>query len=766
MRRPLFMVCLCLVAMAALRLWWYEAFHSGGGQSVSSVLEDGEIITVTGRVHQKDTQSFVLSDVAILRQNIPFDKNMICEFAEVSESANVGLNAEKMFHESLTGPKSGSNVTVKGTFRRFQRATNPGEFDVVEYYETRGIGGKLTDITVLSEGAEYSVWRETLYALREYFKGRLYQVFPQKEASVLVAMLLGDKAELDGEVKKLYKDNGIIHILSISGLHITLIGMSIYQMLRRIGVPIWAAAICGGSILCLYGVMTGLSVSACRAIGMYLLRMLAEVVGRTYDMLTALGVLAAIMVWQNPLHLKNAGFLLSFASILAIGWFYPAIQPQDRQDVPKRYEPRGWKRLLKHLYREWKQQLIQSMAASGSITLFTLPIQLWFYYEIPVYSIFLNLLILPFMSLLMMTGLVVMILPGSGILGTITYLVLQGYEWLCECFERLPFHTWNPGKPEVWQMVVYYLILLCVAFWKSKKERHIGKILLLTLSVIIIGLHIPRGSIVTFLDVGQGDCVVVELDSGEVFVFDCGSTSRKQVGEYVLVPFLKSRGIQNVDGVFVSHPDKDHYSGIEELLALEGEEGIWVKQIILPAIMRERRDEEFSQVLQMVRAAEASESREIAIAYIGAGDTFSTEGVSFLCLHPPKGYDGEDANEYSQCIYMEVAENQISLLLTGDVTGEGERLLLQELKRYGITEVTMLKVAHHGSRYSGSTEFLQTVSPQFAIISCGENNSYGHPHMETIERLHQVGSDILTTPEHGAIRVRITPTSASLETVK
>lgn len=733
MRRPLFTVCLCLVAAAALWLSLYELPKRAERQALSELSADGEVITVTGRVYQKNSNEFriqsvkqsKISSAAASRQTIPINDNLICET------------------KTLTNIPLGSMVQVQGDFEPFSKATNPGEFDAAEYYGTQGICGKLTDITVLSVSSDYSLINEALYQIRCYFKERLYRVFPEKEASILTAMLLGDKEELDTEIKDLYMENGIVHILSISGLHITMIGMGIYKLLRRMGVPVWIAACLGGVVLVLYGVMTGMSVSACRAIGMYLIRMLAVTVGRTYDMLTALGVMAVYLVGQNPANLTNAGFLLSFGSIMGIGLLYPSMQGNEERTVPKP---------------------IQSILVSGSITLFTLPIQLWFYYEVPTYSVLVNLLILPFMSAVMVTGLIAMLLPGAGLVGTVTCLILQGYEWLCGIFSQLPYHTWNPGKPEVWQVVVYYLILsvvICLgckrtAVTRKNNWKYACKAFLLTAAVITLAVPLSAGNTVTFLDVGQGDGVLVETASGKVYLFDCGSSSRKRIGEYVLIPFLKYRGIQHIDAVFVSHADSDHCSGIEELFALGEEKGISVGQLVLPAIAEEEREEEFGELIQAAKGM--SQETPISISYMEAGDSFVADEAAFLCLHPPSGYEAEDSNAYSQCFYVELRgtkKSKISLLLTGDVQEEGESVLLQELKHRNIENVTVLKVAHHGSRNSTSEDFLAEVSPRVAIISCGEENSYGHPHAETLERLEDVGSAILATPECGAIRIEI-----------
>ncbi len=728
MRRPLFTVCLCLVAAVALLL-------SPGivrkKADTTSVPANGEWVTITGKVYQKDiegmdSQTFRIKSVkqsievsaTESWQTFPISENLICEV------------------KTLENIRMGSVVTLQGYFKEHQCATNPGEFDAANYYRAQGIGGRLTNIRILAVGKDYSLISETLYQIKCYFRNRLYRVFPEKEASVMTAMLLGDKQELDQDTKNLYMENGVIHILSISGLHITMIGMGIYRLFRRVGIPLVTSACVGAMVLLGYGILTGMGVSACRAIGMYLLRMMAVIVGRTYDMLTALGVMALLLVVQNPANLQNAGFLLSFGSILGVGMLYPAILPGKERDVPA---------------------LLRSLLAGASITLFTLPIQLWFYYEISTYSILINVLILPFMSCLMLTGLVAMLLPGAGVIGTVSCLILQGYEWVCNLFNQLPYHTWNPGKPEPWQVICYYGMILVLIGWKHRTQEKTGKLRYLSvaatlcLAIGIMGLRLPEDR-VTFLDVGQGDGMVMETATGEVFLFDCGSSSRKKVGEYVLLPYLKCRGIRHIDAVFLSHGDEDHCSGIKELLETGKQEGISVERLILSDIKENLRETEFGELLRMVNP------KETAVSYVRAGQSFATESFSLLCLHPPRGYVSESSNGNSLCFFINRDTgdgNKISLLLTGDVEKQEEEMLIKELKHYGIESVTLLKVAHHGSKNATSEELLEQIKPQVAIISCGKNNSYGHPHEETLLRLKNETTYIFTTPEYGAVTVKI-----------
>ena len=741
-----------------------------------------------------------------------------------------------------------------------------------------------------------------------------------------------------------------------TGLHITLLGMGCYRLLKRLGAPVRVAAAGGAMTLLLYGMMVGMSVSASRAIGMYLLQMLGIFVGRTYDMLTGVGLLAALLVLQQPERLGDVSFLMSFGAVLGICLLTPVFAGDGREDNAgvetasgvvaglltvtdilgdSAYERNkyreGWRKVVYERLWHMVSALKSGFAASAGVILFTLPIQLWFFYEIPVYSVLLNLLVLPFMSVVMAGG-ILSLIPGLGIAGTVDCLILWWYEWICERFGELPGAVWCVGRPAKWQMVVYYsgLFVLIIGRnyaekWKRqrlyaayvaennhgdghrtererqrretrrvddsgrgrkresnrKKMQHsdryseicptrwrhvlanfwytwqgvmtyrngvMCRIVAAMILVLIVGLltgNFDRGSRVTFLDVGQGDGIVVETGQG-AYLFDCGSTSRRKIGEYVLKPYLKSRGIQSLRGVFVSHPDEDHMNGILELLENGGEWGITVEQMFLPAITEAERREAFEKLLV------AAEYAGVPVSYIKCGDEIRDSRLRLRCLHPEENTTLADANAYSECFYVEVfakavkwgaaegieasgeggraasevyGENgsfavgvtgertghgdigerknfgvgagKLSILLTGDVEGEGEQQLTQELqtlktlqeaktlrvaqesqalqnarklqesqepreqqelwesRRQGGFKVDILKVAHHGSGYSTSSEFLAAAGPAAAIISCGRNNSYGHPHAATLQRLEDAKVPWYLTTDYGALTVTV-----------
>ncbi len=746
MKRPLLFGCICLSVFVAV---WTFCFDAPPFYSEIPVKEEEQIIVI-GQLYQKEFRSYhgtkqtnlYLKSIKIINSGtgqvlkINPKYKIICEMNDAEDV-----------------PELGRTVRISGIWMLYEHATNPGQFDLADYYGSRYIVGKVADCVIESKGRRQWLLREELFQLREELQERLYQALPEKEASILAKMLLGVNSGLDEEVKALYQRNGIVHILSISGLHITMIGMGVYRMLRKCTCPLLPAAVIGAVFLLLYGAMTGFGISAVRAIGMYLIRMLGEIIGRSYDLLTAAGVLLAVVLVENPRLLYHCGFLLSFASVAAVGCLYPIL---PLQEVALKKGPVPPPFIVRFIIRRFGG-ILQALWTSASISIFTMPIMLCYFYEIPVYSPLVNLLVLPFMGMVMAAGILLMIVPEVSFLAGFEHIMLNGYEKVCLLFEQLPFHTWLTGRPAYWQVAVYYAGILLIIGLCTKRSKWWS--LGIGILVVLLGMDFSRGTEVSFLDVGQGDCIIVMAEDRRTYLFDGGSSTERHVGEDIILPFLKYHGVLEIDGVFVSHPDQDHISGILEILE---ENLIEIKALYLPAVVDVYRND-FQEIMTSVTA-------EKVINY-SEGDVLKTGDIRITCLHPGRDFAGE-SNDYSGCFLVEIgdmpdsesdsrklegisAEEVFRVLLTGDVEGEGERMLTKQLQERGITQIHVLKVAHHGSRYSTSKEFLEQIDPLLAVISCGEDNSYGHPHEELLARLKDDGSMIMTTSKRGAVTVKI-----------
>ncbi len=818
-KRPLLVGCLLLI----LCVWLGRSLGICPDtreelQQVSVLLSKQEPLLLQGRVCERSEEAFHVTSITILQAAhgqssivLPPNYKIICKLSEESGSGfemkvsvpDSETQAEKEATETQgtearleNNLRVGSSVLVTGHFYGLEEAGNPGQFDALSYYGSQRVCGKVYQTRVLQVSDEYDFLTEGLYRLRCFLSTRVYERLPEREASVLNTVLLGESDRMDRETKNLYKIGGILHIAAISGLHVTLLAMGLYRLLRKAGLPMTLSYLMSGGLLILYGIMTGFRISSARAIAMFLVKVLAELLGRTYDMLIALGVVGAVMVLQNPDYLQDAGFLLSFGAVLGIGVVMPVLQGSlPGSSFVWRSVYIGWRAKL---YKEVQNKicaLSNSLSASLAVNLVILPVQLWFFFEVPVYSVLTNLLIIPTVKLLMILGILLMLVPWTGALAVPVNGLLDWYRRVCLWGQELPGYLWNPGRPQVWQMVVYYGLLMAALFWRSRKkgsrnwEKGCFWIMLLG-AICILGWRPAGQARVAFLDVGQGDCICVETADGDTYLFDCGSTSESQVGLYTLKPYLKYRGIRQVDGLFLSHPDKDHCNGAMELLQNQKEWGITVKQVILPQVAgtaelaRAAEVGEYARETGIVELVRIATVAGVPVTFVGAGDYVEQEDFRLLCLHPRKNGTYEDENQASQCFYLQLKmgkeftitptltgaetdddiqnlpaipaeDNCLTLLLTGDVEGVGEQELLEQLWHYGIYQVDVLKVAHHGSRNASSVELLEQINPSIAIISCGAGNSYGHPHIETLRRLADAGVVVYRTPETGAVILEV-----------
>ena len=407
-------------------------------------------------------------------------------------------------------------------------------------------------------------------------------------------------------------------------------------------------------------------------------------------------------------------------------------------------------------------------AVTGGIcvTAFTMPLIAASYYEIPVYSFVLNLLVVPLMAILMCAGILILIagsifLPSAYVPAAVCHAVLTLYRLLCEASSSLPFSRFICGSPDTLQIVLCYAVFISVVVF-GKKWKMIFRVTVIPAGLMLLFFRAPRCFGVTMLDVGQGDGICI-ADRKMVCMVDGGSSSEKQLFEYTLEPFLKYNAYRKVDLWFLTHPDKDHISGLMEMLELPDCGGISIGTIVLPDAYG--AEEDFKDLIILAK------KHDIEIVYFSAGDKAGADvcgdETRFICLHPYEAYMTDDKNEYSQVLYL--THGEFSMLLTGDATKESEMSIMSSAKQISADErailcrevkdqiaqngITVLKCAHHGSKYSNSIGWLKYLRPSVAFISCGENNRYGHPHEETLERLQEAGAPVYRTDESGAVMV-------------
>ncbi len=763
---------ICILLFALYRLWYGEIDDKRFyiyGDALGSKGCNVKIRGYVDRMEQKSTSYYLyLRDVSVTSSLSSVNHTYLSKLIlSCSENPNV---------------LPGYQMEADGTLCEFETATNPGQFDAKSYYRESGYYYILYEKNYMVVSAGRDQYRTALLLLKGRLQSVIQNSLPQSQAGIVQTMLLGDKSALDQDVRQLYQQNGIGHLLAISGLHITILCMAFYQLLLLLRFPRMAAVPITIAMLWSYGELTGFSISTNRAILMMVLYLFAGLLGRSYDLLSAMACSALLILLQKPFAITSCSFLLSYTAVMGVGLIYPVLQEcilgnEEQRRRRKRFLHRkereckanGWYGLLRWWFITVREAMIQTLLMSVSIQVTTLPVMLYFYYEIPTYGLLLNILALPLASLLIIlaasASLIGLFLPlvAKFLFGTVS-LILSFYETLCSLFLKFPMPLTLLGRPSSVRLAGYiFFVVVAIYLWHL---FHAGKIPLYLWAVGTIFLVLPPlipSFSMTFLDVGQGDGIVIHTPDDVTILIDGGSSSEKQVGEYRIKPFLKYHGIGQIDYMIMSHADEDHISGQKELLENHGKPGeIQIRNLLLPEPAEEYQQEDgYQQMLELAKAA------DVPVYYIHSGDRLTIQDMDVLCLHPDAGFDGGSANAYSTS--LSISWQGLHFLLCGDLEKSGEDVVIRQLnipsaeddgvkiRSNDIPEhYDILKVSHHGSKNSSSDAFLQQVHPSLAIISCGRANRYGHPHQELLERLKQTDARILRTDTQGAIKVIFT----------
>lgn len=726
-------------------------------------------ITTRNHIYDLKENTVIVQGKIYKIENTAFGTNIYLKGVEV-ENGEKSVSVKRIFvnTEKIPNVKIGNIIKVRGKLRQFEEAANKGNFDSKKYYLSLGFYGKIEAGTIEVINSDYSGIRQGLYEMRMEIIERLEKLCSDNKGifsiinnknGIIGAIILGDKTDLDSDIKELYSVSGIAHILAISGLHISFIGMAIYRLLRRRFRFLFSAAVSIPVVLS-FGIMSGFGISTIRAIIMFILKIIGEVLGRKYDAITAISLAGLVLLVQNSFVVYNSGFQMSFGAIIAIVLILPIVEEILNTD----------------------NKIIKVLSANFTISLVMNPILAWNYYELPTFSFLLNIVVVPLMSVVIVSSIAgifcscimfgfgkVVIFPGCGI--------LELYTFLCNIINKSSVASIVVGQPKVTIIIVYYAILLVVLFGlknirtkytraekerniikketglvlekKAKKERRIkGQNVKLRLACIVGFLllncliyYIPNpGFYITFINVGQGDGILIHGDNGTKVMVDGGSTSEKQVAKNCIVPYLKAEGIGTIDYSIITHTDKDHISGILEILENNNSNRIRIKNLVMPDI--NMKDDTYNELIEKAKL------KKINVLYIKKGDTLSLGKTKIKCIYPETTTTASDKNDY--CTVLSVKNKTSKILLTGDISKEIEEKIKDDIEE----NYTVLKVAHHGSNYSSSEKFLKKVNPKYSIISVGKNNSYGHPGNETMERLRKQGGVIYRTDEKGGITIR------------
>lgn len=557
------------------------------------------------------------------------------------------------------------------------------------------------------------------------------EMFPEQSGAFMNALLFGDRQQMTFEVEEQYQQFGLVHLLAISGSHIVLLMVIVYFILLRSGVTREIATVCLIFFIPIYMILAGASPSVIRASVTGVLMLIAFMCSIRLSSLDALSITAICMLIFDPYLVFNIGFQFSFVGSFALLLSAPLLLESGNGVIRN------------SIYISLISQLVST------------PILLYHFGYYSPYSIFLNILYVPFLSLIVLpcSIIVLICMPIIPFLAKSFANVLSiglnlSNDFLSYC-ESLPFTRLNFGQTPILLVALYCVSIISVLMvW----ERRISKGMMFIFAGIFLFIstghyvypYFRESGSVTFLDVGQGDAILIRLPyDQEIYLIDTGGTIRLNkeewqrkkhefsVGNDILIPYLQKEGIKKIDKLIVTHGDADHIGAAQELLS-----NITVKEVVFG-----RKEQE--AILEKAVKKQALE-KEVKISEVGEGESWRVNEAEFFVLAPT----GKERSENNASIVLWAKLGGITWLFTGDLEEEGEKGLVAT---YPDLRADVLKVAHHGSNTSSITPFLSAVQPNIAIISVGERNRYGHPHKEVIERFEKMGIEIWRTDKQGAI---------------
>ncbi|MGC4375965.1 DNA internalization-related competence protein ComEC/Rec2 [Fictibacillus sp. Mic-4] len=558
--------------------------------------------------------------------------------------------------------------------------------------------------------------------------------FPEEMSGLMNALIFGYRNGISREVINAYQQMGLTHILAVSGSNVAILAAAFFFVCIRSGLTREAAIHLIVAIIPVYMLLTGGEASIIRAGSMSIFVLLFVRLRWKMHPLEAISFVCLLMLLYNPYFVFNLGFQLSF--LISMGLLLSANS------------------IMKHC-RYFLSKLI---ATTFLCQLISFPLLIYSFYEFSIWSIPLNVLYIPLISIVILpfsivTFIIHLIIPQVSYLLVILlkYLIRLSSEFLLYMTEHTG--TFIFGKPPIFFLLLYYVaILYYLIQWEAngvskKLVRPVSAISLVLLLHWFYPFLLPFAN-VTFLNVGQGDSILIELPFRKgVYLIDTGGTvsfqeekweekkSEYNVTEQVVLPALKSRGIRAVDKLILTHGDLDHIGGANIILS-----ELNVKEVLYPTGKLKEKVEK--KVLQY------AVNQHIPIQVARKGLSWKEGNDQFFILSP---YGNEEkSNDRSIVIYARI-EN-VYFLFTGDLEKSGEKRIVQDTKPF---KVNVLKAGHHGSKTSSSFELIKHIGPDYVIISAGKNNRYGHPHEEVLKRLKEQGTTIIRTDESGDISFKL-----------
>ena len=625
-----------------------------------------------------------------------------------------GITAKAMIYVSELDGEAGIGDCVTG--RAELRWTSDGGSGKPTYHRSNGV----LLVGYMKEGAVSQgtvTWKHWPALAKRSLSDLMGKLFPEDALGFIRALVLGDHSGLSDEAQSDLSAAGLSHMVAVSGMHLSILFSVVYIFLGK--QRKWALLL-EMALAVFFAAMVGFTPSVTRAAIMQCLLLGAVLLRREYDPPTSLAAAALLILAVNPLAASSISFQLSFGAVAGIFLVTGRLNQYFRKVL--RAE-RG-----KHPFR-------RALAASVSVTLgallFTVPLTAIHFGSVSLLSVVSNLLTVAAVSVLFQLALAAcalgsIVLPLGQIVGWAAAWIVRHVLTVAGIIAEIPGGVWYTGGilGVLW-LVFVYVLLAVFALGGCRRPVVLVCCMLLSWCVCVLGsvlTGLENHLRVSVLDVGQGQCVVLQFD-GKIYMVDCGGDGAADAA----ISYLGELGIHRLDGLILSHYDLDHCNGAAELLYR-----IPADVVYLPVA------EDENGVLPEIEAA----ARDMEIFWVSDDILIQTKNAAFR-LFAPLGAASDNDN----CLTCLLTVGNFDTLITGDLSTAGE---LRLLYRQDLPDVELLVVGHHGAASSTGNQLLQAVTPEIAVISVGDN-TYGHPAAQTLTRLESAGCQVYRTDLQGTI---------------
>ena len=717
------LIFLIILIVAFAQIKYYEGIFENKYKNIKESDEISIIGTIVSDPQEKEYKTKYILKIDTINSNKKYKNTKVILYTKKGK-------------ETL---KYGDKIELVGNFKLAQERRNPGGFDYRFYLKTKKIYGIVTtkNTKKLKEN-NVNIISMIANKTANVIKNQSKKLLKNKEACLLIGLLIGDTDEIDEETKEDFRNSNLTHMLAVSGLHVSYVLLGVNYIITKVKIHKKLSKIIVMLLILFFILVTGATPSVLRAGTMTIYLIIGGIFYRRISVFSSLNLSLLVIIIMNPYCLFDVGLQLSYAGTIGIVYLYPIIKEK--------------------IYNKANSILI---TISANIVI--IPIMLYNFNTISLTFFISNLLAGPIIGIIIILGFSIIIIsliffPIANIFSKILNLLIILFLNTAKACANLPFSKIFIITPTLKYIFLYYCLLVFIII-KERTQIRINiklrnKVIAILIILVIINpikyfSNIKQSNLkIYFVDVGQGDSTCIVTPKNKVILIDGGGNSKDEnydIGKQTLLPYLLDKKINKIDYCIVSHFDSDHCGGLMYIL-----KNLKVKNIIIG-----KQYEEYENYKEFIKIAK---DKKINIRVVEAGEKITIEKNLYIDVLWP-------INREKMVIQNAINNNSLvfklryinfSMLFTGDIEEIAEKEILDNYKENTeLLKSTILKVAHHGSKTSSTKEFINIVKPKYAVIGVGKDNKFGHPSNVTIENLKTINTEIYRTDEMGEISINV-----------